>query len=182
MKTFLAKIWRACNIASKLQLRLMRVMNDEFLIGVTGIIFNEKDEILLVKHTYRQVPWSLPGGYLKAKEHPTEGLEREVKEETGLIISADRQLKLRTDRTTGRLDIMYMGTLIGGDFKPSEEVTEYGLFSFDTLPIILEDQVIFIDYALKQRKKLKKEKLLPSANGTKKETIFNKFGRFFAAK
>src|SRR5688500_9330699 len=126
MKLMLAKIWRSVNIASQLQLRVMRAMNDEFLIGVTGIIFNEKNEVLLVKHTYRQTKWSLPGGYLKAREHPSEGSEREVKEETGFIISADKQLKLRTDRTTGRIDITYTGTFIGGDFTPSEEVTEYG--------------------------------------------------------
>src|SRR5687768_2277919 len=105
MKLMFAKIWRSVNFASKLQLKVMRVMNDEFLIGVTGIIFNGKDEVLLVKHTYRQIKWSLPGGYLKAKEHPSEGVEREIKEETGFIVSADRQLKLRTDRTTGRIDI-----------------------------------------------------------------------------
>lgn len=76
MKLLLAKIWRLVNITSQLQLKIMRMMNDEFLIGVTGIIFNDKNEVLLVKHTYRQIKWSLPGGYLKAREHPSEGLER----------------------------------------------------------------------------------------------------------
>ena len=127
-------------------------MNDEFLIGVTGIIFNEKDEVLLVKHTYRQIKWSLPGGYLKAKEHPSEGVEREIKEETGFIVSADKQLKLRTDRTTGRIDITYIGKFIGGEFKSSKEVTDYGFYSFDNLPILLKDQVIFIHHAMQQRK------------------------------
>jgi 8-oxo-dGTP diphosphatase len=152
MKTMLAKMWRSVNFTSQLQLKIMRVMNDEFLIGVTGIIFNEKDEVLLVKHTYRQVKWSLPGGYLKAKEHPSEGVEREIHEETGFTVSADRQLKLRTDRNTGRIDITYIGKFIGGEFKTSEEVTEYGFYSFDNLPILLKDQVIFIDHAMKQRK------------------------------
>jgi 8-oxo-dGTP diphosphatase len=152
MKTMLAKMWRSVNFASQLQLKIMRVMNDEFLIGVTGIIFNEEDEVLLVKHTYRQVKWSLPGGYLKAKEHPSEGVEREIREETGFTVSADRQLKLRTDRNTGRIDITYIGKFIGGEFKTSEEVTEYGFYSFDNLPILLKDQVIFIDHAMKQRK------------------------------
>jgi len=152
MKLLLAKIWRKINITSKLQLRVMRFMNDEFLIGVTGIIFNKKNEVLLVKHTYRQTKWSLPGGYLKAREHPSEGLEREIKEETGFIVSADRQLKLRTDRSTGRIDITYIGTFIGGEFTPSEEVTEYGFYSFENLPIILKDQVIFIHHAMQQQK------------------------------
>ena len=152
MKLLLARIWRSVNIASKLQLRIMRLLNDEFLIGVTGIIFNENNEVLLVKHTYRQTKWSLPGGYLKAREHPSEGLEREIKEETGFIVSADHQLKLRTDRSTGRIDITYTGKFIGGEFKASEEVTEYGFYSFENLPIVLKDQVVFIHHAMHQQR------------------------------
>lgn len=157
MKLFLAGLWRRFSFKKSLQLNFMRLLNDEFLIGITGIIFNEKGEVLLVKHSYRNVEWSLPGGYLKAKEHPSEGLEREVTEETGFIVSADEELKIRTDRTTGRLDITYIGTFIGGEFRPSSEVLEYGFFSFDTLPLLLKDQVIFIDYALKNRKKIKQQ-------------------------
>ena len=92
----------------------MRVFQDQFLIGVTGIIFNEENKVLLFKHTYRQTQWSLPGGYIKSKEHPFEALEREIKEESGLIVSSDEQLKLRTDRETSRLDVTIIGKYIGG--------------------------------------------------------------------
>src|SRR3989344_3352322 len=119
----------------------MRVVQDQFLIGVTGIIFNDKQEILLFKHSYRQTVWSLPGGYLKSKEHPREGLEREIKEESGLVVSVDRHLKTRTDRDTARLDLCYVGKFIGGGFTPSHEVTEYGFFSFSRLPLISAPQL-----------------------------------------
>lgn len=148
----LASFWRFLHLSKLFQLKLMRVMNDEFLVGVTGLIFNKTDQILLFKHTYRQIKWSLPGGYLKAKEHPSEGLEREVAEESGLTVSADQLLKVRTDRETGRLDICYMAEFIGGDFTPSKEVTEYAFFSFDELPHIFPDQVLLIHEALKRRK------------------------------
>ncbi len=151
----LARIWRFLQFGKNLQLIFMRVFNDEFLIGLTGIFFDEHDRVLLLKHSYRKIQWSLPGGYLKAKEHPVEGLEREVMEESGLTVSVDRELKVRTDRETGRLDMCYMGKFIGGEFRPSEEVTEYGLFAFDELPILLKDQVVFIDYALKKWQKMK---------------------------
>ncbi len=152
MKTILAKLWRALHLPTNLQLRIMRVVNDEFLIGLTAIILNDKNEILIVKHSYRDDGWSLPGGYLKAKEHPTEGLEREIKEETGFIISVDKPLKVRTDRTTGRLDMCYIGTFIGGEFKKSEEIVEYGFFSFENLPLLLSGQIHFIKEALIQLK------------------------------
>ncbi|MCX6726131.1 MAG: NUDIX hydrolase [Candidatus Shapirobacteria bacterium] len=133
----------------------MRFLQDQFLVGVTGIIFNDKNEILLFKHIYRAHAWSLPGGYLKAGEHPREALEREIKEESGLIVSVDESLKTRTDRDTARLDMCYTGVLIGGDFKATYEVSEYGFFTQDKLPLLRKNQVFLIDEALKQQNSLR---------------------------
>lgn len=132
----------------------MRFVQDQFLVGVTGVIFNEKNEVLLFRHTYRAHAWSLPGGYMKAGEHPREALEREIKEESSLVVSIDDSLKTRTDRDTARLDMCYTGVFIGGDFVPSHEVVEYGFFSQDTLPLLRKNQVFLIDEALKQRQQL----------------------------
>ncbi len=148
MKAVLSKIWRLLHLPKNFQLLIMRVLQDQFLIGVTGIFITDKNEILVFKHSYRQTVWSLPGGYLKAGEHPKEGLEREIKEESGLIVSADEQLKTRTDRETARLDMCYTGRFIGGEFKPSSEVTEYGLFTFENLPLIAKNQLVLIETAL----------------------------------
>ncbi len=153
MYGFLLKIWRGLKLPTDIQLFLMRRVNDQFLVGVTGIFFDDQNRVLLVKHSYRgNGRWSLPGGYAKAGEHPTEALEREVKEETGYEVSADERLKIRTDRKTARLDITYMGAFLGGVFTPSKEVTEAKLFKFDNLPIIPEDQLLFINKALNLRK------------------------------
>lgn len=151
MKTLLAKIWRALSFSKGFQLSIMRVFQDQFLIGVTGLIFNEKDEVLLFKHTYRQKQWSLPGGYLKSKEHPFEGLEREIGEESGFVVSIEEQLKIRTDRENSRLDVVVVGKYIGGEFKPSSEVSEFGFFSFENLPLISKSQVLLIDQVLHSR-------------------------------
>src|SRR3989344_3049495 len=105
MKTILAKIWKALHLPKGMQLFVMRLFQDKFLVGVIGIILNEKKEILLFKHSYRSHAWSLPGGYLKSGEHPREGLEREIKEESGLVVSVDESLKTRTDRDSARLDM-----------------------------------------------------------------------------
>ena len=129
----------------------MRFLQDQFLVGVTGIIFNDKKEILLFKHTYRTHSWSLPGGYLKAGEHPSEGLEREIKEESGFVVSVDESLKTRTDRETARLDLCYTGVLIGGDFIPTHEVSEYGFFTQDNLPLLRKNQLFLIDEVLNGR-------------------------------
>jgi len=137
----------------------MRLIQDQFLVGVTGIIFNDQEEVLLFKHSYRQTRWSLPGGYLKSKEHPKEGLEREISEESGLVVSVDEQLKTRTDRDFARLDLCYVGKFIGGNFTPSTEVTGYSFFSFENLPAIATSQLYLIEKSINQRKELKTKKI-----------------------
>ena len=148
MKTILSKIWKVLHLPKGIQLLVMRFFQDQFLVGVTGIIFNDKKEILLFKHSYRTHAWSLPGGYLKSGEHPRVGLEREIREESGLVVSVDEPLKTRTDRETARLDICYVGALIGGDFVPTHEVSEYGFFAQEKLPLLRKNQVFLIDEAL----------------------------------
>ncbi|KKP68193.1 MAG: NUDIX hydrolase [Candidatus Roizmanbacteria bacterium GW2011_GWC2_35_12] len=151
MKQFLAKVWKFFNLLKGVQLFFMRFFQNQFLVGVTGIIFNEKHEVLLFKHTYRQHSWSLPGGYMKSGEHPAEALEREIKEESGFVVSVDKSFKTRTDRTSSRLDLCYLGLFIGGEFKKSEEVSDYGFFAQDKMPLLRSNQVFLIEEALQQK-------------------------------
>jgi len=61
--------------------------------GVRVILFNEKNELLLVKHIVNKENkefWILPGGGLERDEYSYEGAIREMKEETGLDIEVDR--------------------------------------------------------------------------------------------
>jgi len=149
MKLLLAKIYKSLNLSKNWQLFFMRLFQTKFLVGVTGIIFNERQEILLFKHTYRSHAWSLPGGYLESGEHPRESLEREIKEESNFVVSIDDSLKTRVDRDSARLDLCYTGILIGGDFIPSHEVSEFGFFSLDNLPLLRKNQLFLIDLATK---------------------------------
>merc|ERR1711962_278541 len=55
------------------------------LIGVGGMVINDKDEILVVQERFYLAPtWKLPGGYLEPGEEIYEGAVREVFEETGV--------------------------------------------------------------------------------------------------
>ena len=153
----LAKIWRMLHLPKSIQLFAMRIFQDQFLVGVTGIILNDKNEILLFKYGYRQTEWGLPGGFIKAKEHPQEALEREIQEESGFIVSVDEELKIRTDRETARMDIGFVGKLMGGEFRKSSEVKDAKFFSFDDLPLLIsKNQLFIIEQTLFQRKLLKR--------------------------
>jgi len=148
----LLKIWKKLSLPQPVQVFLMRFANDQFLIGVTGVIFNEKNEVLILKHTYRRVEWSLPGGYLKANEHPKVGLAREIKEETNFEVNVAKIIRTQTDHK-GRLDMCYYGTFVSGKFKPSEEVIEYKFVDPNNLPKLLNDQYKQIAEGLVRKKR-----------------------------
>lgn len=60
-----------------------------FSIGAFAIIFNEQNRVLL-SHRCDIDLWNLPGGGIEIGELPTEAVVREVKEETGLNVEAER--------------------------------------------------------------------------------------------
>lgn len=56
----------------------------------TGVIYNSQHEILLVENRRKngELDWSTPGGVVDPGENAVQGLTREVREETGLVIKA----------------------------------------------------------------------------------------------
>jgi 8-oxo-dGTP diphosphatase len=59
-------------------------------IAAAAIILNSKGDVLLVKHSYGPLNWELPGGAAERDESPVETAVREVLEETGLHVGAER--------------------------------------------------------------------------------------------
>ena len=65
--------------------RLRDALGPELLVlpSVTGIIYDERDRILLVQQSTNGV-WTAPGGSIDPNETPADAVVREVWEETGL--------------------------------------------------------------------------------------------------
>lgn len=56
---------------------------EETVVRVKALLINDKKQILL---GYSNGAYQFPGGHVKANESLEEGLQREVKEETGMVI------------------------------------------------------------------------------------------------
>lgn len=166
----LLKIWKKLPNIHALRSFALRRMNDQFLIGVTGVIFNEKNEVLVLKHTYRRVPWSLPGGYLQANEHPKAGLAREIIEETGFIVHIIKIVMTKTNHK-GHLDISYYGNFVSGEFRASDEVSHYKFVSVKGLPKLIDDQYEQIAEGYKRKLQYDRQHRWKSIKGAVKRLL-----------
>ncbi|MEO8356439.1 MAG: NUDIX domain-containing protein [Chloroflexota bacterium] len=144
MRRFLLQVWRIFPLW--LQVIASRIIRPLFQVFAAAVIFNQDKKILLVKLTYQRFhPWGLPGGSLEYGETPEDGVVREVWEETGLKISIEKLLLIKT-WTPDKVGLYYLSRIEGGVFMPSDEVSEYGYFSLDDLPDVRPRDIELITY------------------------------------
>jgi len=138
IKIILLKIWRV--FPFWMQALASRIIRPLFQVFSVAVIFDADKRILIVKTTYNRFhPWGLPGGSLEYGETAEESLLREIWEETNLDIQIERFLFTKTF-APDRVGLYYLCKITGGEFRPSDEVSELGYFSPDDLPDVrLED-------------------------------------------
>ena len=110
----LLRVWRDVPFPNWMRELFLRVINPSVMIGAMALIQDEQGRILVVEHTYRrQMPWGLPGGWLKTAESPEAGLMREVFEETGLHVRVEQLLA--ADFWTGsQFDLLFRCHVVSG--------------------------------------------------------------------
>ena len=99
----------------------------------------QNGKILLVKENSGK--WSLPGGWVDVNVSVKENNIKEVKEEAGLDVTADKVIAIQ-DRSKHNLPVYAYGvckifvlcTIIGGAFKENIETTGFAYFSENELP------------------------------------------------
>jgi 8-oxo-dGTP pyrophosphatase MutT (NUDIX family) len=109
--------------------------------GVSALIFNDADEVLLHRSA-DDGKWYTIGGAIDPGETPAAAAERESLEETGLRVSADRIVGVYADplHTYPNGDrVHYVITafacrIVGGQLAADEESIELRFFAADALP------------------------------------------------
>lgn len=87
----------------------------------------DRGSILLIRQTYRgEMLWTFPGGRVEKDEEPKAAAIREVREETGLSIAAEKLLYQGPRRRGHGTYYCYQGRIIGGQLERGHDVTEDG--------------------------------------------------------
>lgn len=113
-------------------------------VGVGAIVVSDDGRVLLVKRAQepQKGQWSLPGGAVEVGETLAAGVQREVLEETGLIVSVGPLVevldRIHTD-PSGRVEfhyvlIDYLCFVVGGDLSPDSDAADARWATREELP------------------------------------------------
>jgi len=129
----LGKIWRLGGGGWRWQ--VLWLMNPTFLVGVTGVVRNDRGEILLLRHRFwREGSWGLPSGLAKRNETMEEAFRREVREETAFELSEPHVVRVLSGFRL-RLEVHFTASIAGGELSiDRREILEAAFFAPDNLP------------------------------------------------
>jgi ADP-ribose pyrophosphatase YjhB (NUDIX family) len=107
-------------------------------IDVRGAVFKDR-KLLLVKERL-DGRWTMPGGWVDVGDTPSGGAEREVWEEAGFRVKANRVIGVYDANRTGSLalfhafKIVFLCSLLAGEPRPSLETSEVLFFGPEEIP------------------------------------------------
>ena len=132
-KQLLASVWR--HAPSSFRRLSVRFTNTRFTVTVAGIVFNEKGEVLLLKHLFRPGSgWGIPGGFLEVNEQPDDAFRRELREEIRLEVDELRIFTVRSFRTVHQVEIVFLCQTTQEAHPQGAEVERAAWFSTASLP------------------------------------------------
>jgi len=107
-----------------------------FTIGVRAIIINDKNQVLLVKHTYCDL-WYFPGGGVDKREALIPAIKRELKEELNLNVK-DKPILLATYSNFFGYKSDFVSIFIIKKFdlapEPNLEIEDWAFFDLNNIP------------------------------------------------
>jgi len=151
-KNFLANIWHAA--PSRVRLWILRLSNARFTVTAGAVIFNERDEVLLLKHPFRAGSgWGLPGGFITHGEQPIDALQRELEEEVKLKVDNIEIFWARSFKRPKQVEILFTAETRALPEPQSMEVECAVWFNSNELPEGLpKDQKSLVERAVEKRR------------------------------
>ena len=129
----------------------MRLAHTRFTVTAGAVIFNDKREVLLLKHRFRAGSgWGLPGGFMERGEQPIDALHRELREEIGLEVDDVKMFAARSFRKPKQVEVLFRARANADVKSLTIEVERAEWFALDSLPEGLpRDQRVYIERAAK---------------------------------
>jgi 8-oxo-dGTP diphosphatase len=104
-------------------------------LGVFAAIFDGDGRILCVRMNYATHAWTTPGGRVEPGESPLAALEREVLEESGLVVVADGLVGVYSKPHNNDLVLFMRARVLSHHpWEPNSEISQLGYFARDELP------------------------------------------------
>lgn len=134
MIALVSRLWRALPLLVR-QAVLLRTQ-PTFTVGVSGVVFDAGDRVLLLRHYLRSVQgWALPGGFVERDESLEAALCRELSEEANLTIQVLSLLEARIAEAH-HLDVCYLARVTYGRLQiDTAELRAGDFFALDALPL-----------------------------------------------
>lgn len=107
-------------------------------VDVRGAVF-DNDKLLLVREIFDN-SWTMPGGWADVGDTPAGAVLREVYEEAGFVVKAEKVIGVYDANRTGPLEIFHAFKLVflcsiqGGSAASSTETSEAAFFGYDEIP------------------------------------------------
>jgi len=129
----------------------MRLAHTRFTVTAGAVIFNDKGEVLLLKHRFRAGSgWGLPGGFMEKGEQPIDALRRELREEIDLEVQDVEVFAARSFRKPKQVEVLFRARANAPVKSQTVEVELAEWFALDALPQGLpRDQRVYIERAAK---------------------------------
>lgn len=107
------------------------------------VIWVADNRVLLVRNGYGERAWGFPGGVMNRREDPADCAVRELREETGIDVSAEELTLVgtHTQRSARHIDHVYRLDRLAGNGPDAVatdrfEIAEVGWWPLDALPVL----------------------------------------------
>ncbi len=112
--------------------------------GCRVLVFNQQEELLLIRHSYGNGAWMPPGGAIDRGEMPVQAAVRELLEETGCHLTQAAALTVTVERLHGAGNQVHVicGKTSDAPKADQREIIAAQFFPLDSLPKNMPQQLL----------------------------------------